>query len=249
MNINQYKKSMDEIIADKIEFNDLLRKNVNKVNKYKFIKEISVCIIVCILIVNLYPFTNFSQHTPNIIIKAYAAEKDIPLTNDFINFSLDANKINGGLDSNRCFVNYNLYFQCEGDNISTITYTCSDQNINVSNRLNATAYYVENTSVPAYEYSNYISNRNFIFGYKAEGEDIAKITKLIGNSYTVDYKNQNNKQYGLVLAGSVDVNGRYQFDDTIIKVDITLNDNTTQHKKLIIKGSKGSFSEVQIRIL
>jgi hypothetical protein len=242
---------MDNINVKNIEIGELLRKNSNKVARIRCIKVIPVFLLICLLVFNLIYFPSFSGHTSSITIKVYAAEDEIQLTNDFISFNLNANQIDGGNDSSHCFINYNINFKCEGENIKTITYTCSDQNVNVNNRLSATAYFVENISVPADEYSMYIGDDNFIFGYKAEEVDVAVITKLIGNSYSVNYDNQNNKLYGLVLAGTVDNNGKYQLNNTIIKVDITLKDGSEQHKRIVINSNsiKEFGSEIQIRIL
>lgn len=241
---------MDEITIKKIEIEDLLRKNSNNLKRVRYIKLIPVFILTYLLVLILFYFPGLSKDTFDVAIKVCAAEDEVQLTKDFISFKLNANQIDGGNDSSKCFINYNLNLKCEGDNIETIVYTCSNQDVNVNNRLSAAAYYVENISVPANEFSKYSKEDDFIFGYKAEGVGVASITKLIGNSYTVNYDNQYNKEYGLVLAGTVDENGIYHFNDTKIKVDITLKDGSTHHKELAIDSSsiKKFGSKIRIRI-
>jgi hypothetical protein len=201
------------------------------------------------IIINWIPVQNIFEHNSNITIKAFAAENEIQLSKDLISFKLNAVPINGAIDSVHSYINYNLYFKCEGENIKTITYTCSDQKINRYNRSTANAYYVENISVPVDDFSKEIKADNCIYGGYGEGEDLASITKLIGNTYTVDYHNQADKQYGIVLAATVDEKGTYKVYSTKIKVDITLKDGSIQHKDLQIISSEDVFSEIQMRIL
>lgn len=250
MNIDLYKSSMDEITTKKIEIDDLVKKNSRKLARKKYGKWISVVVVVCLLTFNLIPILELPGQVPDITIKVYAAEKETQLTKKFISFDIDGKQINGGTNSSHYFINYNLNLRCEGENIDTITYTCSDQIININNRLSAKAYYVDNISVPASDYSKYINEDDFIFGYKVEVEDTAKITKLIGNSYTVNYDNQNNRQYGLVLAGDINKDGKYEFNETVIKIDITLKDGSIQHKKIVLNPTnENSNSEFQMRIV
>jgi hypothetical protein len=249
MNINQYKKSMDEIRIRTIEPDELLRKQSKKVFQKKYIKLISSFILIFTLIFCINHF-NFFGHSINSTIKVYAADNKIELTKDFINIKLNASPVDGGSDSSDCFINYNLNLVCEGDNITTITYTCSDQIINRNNRSSAAAYFVENINVPKSEYSRYLKADNFIYGYQAEGTATAKVTMLIGNSYIDRYDNQNNKQYGLVLTGRIDKNGTYQLDNTIILIEITLKDGSIEHKKLMVSPSKEDpYSSIKLRIL
>ncbi len=149
------------------------------------------------------------------------------------------------------FVNFNINFICKGENINTLTYTCTYQIVTLDNRLNAEAYYVENLTMPIEEYTKLIRRHddNFVFGYYGQGETTAKITKLIGNSYTVPYEDQSNKQYGLIMAATTDADGNYHVNDIIIKLDIKMSDGSTQYKKILIKPLKDAFSEFQIRVL
>lgn len=119
----------------------------------------------------------------------------------------------------------------------------------------ALAYYVENYDMPVNEYKNKKideMDENFIFGGYGVGEKIAHITKLIGSSYSVTYEDQENKQYGLIASATVDNDGKYYFNDIIIKVDICMKDGSHQYKRLLIKpvkSERGILPEIQIRIL
>jgi len=250
MNISQYKKSMDEINVKKYKAEDLIDKNKIKLRPGKWRIYAPAYIIIGILFCNLILFHNMPGHSSNVIITAYAAEKEIQLTNDFVDFNIDIAPVNGGTSNGKDgYLNSNIYFKCEGQDIKSITYTCSDQMADRSNWDTAPAYYVENMIIPIEEYSSRLQDDDCIYGYYAPGEGTANITKIIGNSYTVTYEEQNNKQYGLIIAASIDDANHYHINDTLIKIDIHFNNGSTQHKKLIIKSGKDAFSGIQLRML
>jgi hypothetical protein len=255
MNMNQYKESMTEIKVKKIKTEELINKNAKtiRVKKLRFIKFIPIFFGI---LLSIY-FIDINRKSPEITINAYAAEKEITLTNDFIKFDLNAMPLIGGSTLDKqgnkydSFVNYNINFICKGENIKNITYNCTDQIITLDNRLKADAYYVENISMPVEEYTkiNWHHDDDFIFGYYGQGENTAKVTKLIGNSYTVPYVNQANKQYGLVMAATTDEDGNYHVNEITIKLEIEMSDGSIQSKKILIKPLKDAFSEFQIRVI
>ncbi|MGB8453712.1 MAG: hypothetical protein WCD89_15480 [Anaerocolumna sp.] len=253
MNMDQYKKSMLEIEVKKIKIEELLNKKTKRVNKLRTVKFIPILFGI---VLTLF-FIDFSKKSPEIIINVYAAENEITLTKDFVNFELNAMPLIGASTLDKqghesdSFVNYNINFICKDENIKTITYTCTNQVVTRNNRLDADAYYVENIRMPIEEYTKLDLSQedNFIFSYHEQGETTENITKLIGNSYTVSYAEQTNKQYGLVIAATTDEDGNYYVNDIIIKVDIEMEDGSVQHKKILIKPLSDAFSEFQIRVL
>jgi len=246
MNINEYKKSLDLINVKKFTTEELMNRNNKKITHKKMIKFTFAYILIGFFVLyNIFPLQR-----PRFTITAYAAENEIQLTNSFVNCNVNVRPLDGGTDNGKDgYVNSNIYFKCEGKDINSITYTCSDQVVNVNNRKSAAAYYVENMIIPRNEYNEHIKDNNFIYGYYAPGGDTANITNLIGNSYSVNYEDQNNKQYGLVIAATVDNTGCLKINDAIIKIDVYFNDGTIQHKKIVLKSGKDALGDMQIQIL
>ena len=248
MDINQYNKSMDEISVKKYDIEDLENIRSKTLRKEHIKKYVLPVILIGILFINILP----SNH-PKITITAYAAENEVQLTKKFTEFDLSAMPSDGGnYDDTNGYINFNIYFKCEGQDIKSITYTCSDRTVNRNNRRSALAYYVENMTVPQNEYNTYIKDTSFLYGGYGIGEDTARIVRLIGNAYTVTYEDQSDVQYGLILAATIEkINNfhYYYIKDTIIKVDILFNDGTIQHEKILFKSDGNAFNSVQIRIL
>ncbi len=246
MNINQYKESMNEIDVKIFTIEDLINKH-NKTRREKIRKKVVILMLGGILFVN---FLFFSIHRPDITITALAAEQEFLLNNNFIDFNLSATAVDGDAsDNNISFVNSDINFICEGRGINYITYSCSDENIELKNRKNAAAYYVENIEIPVSEYHERFNETNILYGSYGYGQTMARITKFVGNSYRVNYETQNDKRYGLVMAATVDDMGNFKINDTIIKIDIHYNNGTIQHKKLMIESSENAFMAIKIRIL
>jgi hypothetical protein len=239
---------MDEIHIKKYELEDLLSKrneNLRCVSRRKFVLAF---ILIGIILINIIPSSR-----PQITITAYAAENEVMLSNKFAEFDLSAQPLDGGLyDDKNAYMNYNIYFKCEGENIKSITYTCTDKAVTLNNRRSASAYYVQNMTMTVDEYKENNQYEDLIYSYYTTKLNLARIVRLIGNSYSVPYENQSDIQYGLILAATYEkVNNYYNYyiNDTIIKVDILFNDGSEQHKKILIKSDGNASNSIKIRIL
>ena len=234
MDINQYNNSMDEINAKSYEIKKLLNKRNKKQKRERRRRYVFAFILIGILLINILP-----SNSSKIAITAYAAEDEVLLSKKFTEFHLDARLSDGGLyDDKNAYLNYNVYFKCEGENIKSITYTCSDKEVNINNRKSASAYYVENKTMTVDEYKKNNQYEDMIYSYYALEMDMARIVRLIGNSYSVAYQEQNDIQYGLILAATYEETSsyyNYHINDTIIKVNILFNDGSVQHRKILIK--------------
>lgn len=261
---------MKEIPVNSAEVQEALQKRVNKNGKQvelassftcqrlKFKKSIPAYAVIAILIITFILSYDMPMNKPKITITASAAETgETQLSNKFVTFKTDTtlknasatiDKLGNYSDAN---INYNIRFLCEGQNIETITYTCSDMDITRDNSSKASAYYVENITMPVDEYlnSDWKNDETFLNGFYGQGEEEAYLTKMIGSSYTVTYDEQLNKQYGLVIAATVDEDENYHFEDLTIHLEIKMADGSIQHKKLLLHPGKDAFSEVEIRIL
>jgi hypothetical protein len=239
---------MNELSTTKYTFDELLvkkhkRRTTTRVTRYSL--SFALCAVV---IASLFLYNTLSGHNIAITVTAYAAENTVELSNKFVDFELSAMPVDGSANDYNCYINYNLFFRCEGQDIKSITYTCSDQEVTRNNRAGASAYYVENMILPLNEYSNQMQENDFLYGYYAPGEDTAHMTRLIGNSYTVSYEDQNTIQYGLIIAATSDHSFQYSIEETVITLDIYFNDGSVQRKEIIIKSSQDAFSDIQIRI-
>lgn len=262
MNIVEYKEAMIEIPVNTEDVKAMLLKKMKEENTYKgkdgLKKFIPVCSIVAIImVVILVTRIMYSDNYP-ITITVYAAEVgEVSLSDDPVSIKLSANFYTGGyysdLQGNPCDarVNFNIKFNCVGQDIDNITYSCSDKEVTRANKSRTSAYYVENIIMPLEEYLNrqWFKDETFLYGSYGEGEEKANLTKLIGSSYTVDYDEQLNKQYGLEMPATVDEDNNFHIKDLIIKVTIQMKDGSVQHKKLIVHQGNSAFTEVEIRIL
>ncbi len=250
MNISQYKKSMNEIDVRKFSSEELISENSKKLKRAKIKKITLVNLFIGIVFLNLIWFNILPSQNSRITFTAYGAVDEMQLSNRFVDFNTTISPMNGGINNDKSgYVNSNIYFRCEGEDIEFITYTSSDQIVDQSNWKGATAYYVENMVIPLSEYNSRINEDDFIYGYYVPGEDTANITKVIGSSYSVNYEDQNDKQYGLILAATVDQTGILQINDAIIKIDVHFYDGSVQHKKMLIRSGQDGFSRIQLKIL
>lgn len=248
MSISQYKDSMDEIKVRIYTTEELLSKN-NKKSRITKIKKFSLAYaLIILLFINLIMHETLSGHNTAITVTAYAAENELELSKDFVDFELSAMPFDGGSSEIECYINYNINFRCEGQDIRSITYTCSDQEVTRENKASASAYYVENMIIPIDEFSDTLQDNRSLYGYYAPGENTANVTRLIGNSYSVNYEDQNNIQYGLIIAAKDEKEYRYSIEKTIIKLEVHFNNGSVQHRKIIIKASQDAFSDIQLRI-
>jgi hypothetical protein len=258
MNIWEYKNAMNQIVVDTANIQASFE-NKRKKEKSNGIKNIVPSFaILAILLVVFIAVQGIPATEPNIIMTVYAAENSkVQLTKEFVTIKTTADLFLGSstldskgnhLDSK---VNYNINFLCEGQNIRVITYSCSDKKITRADISSATAYYVENITMPLEEYRRYKANEDeqFLVGFYGESQSDAHVTRLIGEAYTVSYENQATKPYGLVVAAEVDANENYHFNDFTIHVKIELKDGSIIKKKLLVHSGDNAFNEIEIRIM
>ncbi len=248
MSISQYKNSMDEIKIRIFTAEELMTKNSKWAKKTR-IKKLSLAYaLIALLFINLLLHVTLSGHNTVITVTAYAAENEMELSRDFVDFELNALPLDGGSSEIDCYINYNINFRCEGQDIKSITYTCSDQEVTRDNRASAAAYYVENMIIPLDDFDDIKHSNDTLYGYYTPGENTANVTRLIGNTYSVNYEDQNSIQYGLIIAARDDDAYHYSIEETIIKLDIHFNNGSVQHRRIIIKPSQDAFSDIQIRM-
>lgn len=256
MNLNEYKNAMSEIKVNTEEVEASIHRKMNHGVKERVKRLVPAFAAIMVMVIIFAFWYEIPSNSPAISMTVYAAEQEVPLTKEFVMISANANPFFGSssIDENGNYydskMNYNINFKCEGEDIETITYICSDQEITRGN-MSVAAYYVENITMPLEEYKKYreFEDEQFLCGFYGEGEANANITKLIGSSYTVNYEEQRNIQYGLVVVASVDGEGDYIMEDLTLRVEIQLKDGSVVEKKILLDFGETGFSEIGIRIL
>lgn len=262
MNLDDYKEAMREIPVNPEELEAKLyerintkrvRNDKNKVRSMIPVMAIAIALSLVLLLLDRNPFD-----IPVISVKVYAAEQEvIDLSRRFVAIDTQAQPFFGGytIDANGNYVDasitYNIHFLCEGEGIESITYLCSDQEVNRSNRSQAAAYYVENITLPVEKYKSLPSDKgeDFICGFFGEGDESATIIRLIGSSYTVNYANQENIDYGLVVAAKVESESEFHCEDLVITAKLRMKDGSVITKRFLLAFGEDAFSDVQIKIL
>lgn len=258
MKLSEYKEAMEEIKFDSTNLGESFQNKRKSQMIIKRKKAAAALAMAAVLIVCMLFTQDFKDVEPAISVTVYAAEKEgVQLTKDFVDIKMNANMNYGeySVDSDgkavNPEVNYNIYVKCEGQDIESITYSTTDKEITRNNLGSTSAYYVENLTMPVGEYkkTNWQKDETFLSGFYGVYENEASVTKLIGNSYTVTYENQMNKQYGLVVNSTVDEESKFHFEDFSIKVNITLKDGSSFQKELIVHAGDNAETEIEMKLL
>ncbi|MDF2587513.1 MAG: hypothetical protein K0S41_1354 [Anaerocolumna sp.] len=255
MNIEEYKNAMNEITVNTSDValivnNKLYQSIKSKQNQIMpMISTIIALSLILVLISHMY------KNNPTISITVYAKEQgEIDLSNKYVLVEADAAFFLGGssIDNQGNYydssVNYNLKFNCVGENIKYITYTCSDKKVTRDNRQKASAYYVENKTTVGGDFYQLHKDDTFLYGFLDQGTNEAHITYLVGSSYTVLYDEQFDKQYGLVVPAEVDEYGNYHVKDLVVNMMIHMKDGSRQTKKIKIHFLDNAYS-LEVKIL
>lgn len=147
-------------------------------------------------------------------------------------------------------VNYQLWFQCEGENIAAITYRCSDTPVDRNNYSEASHYFVADWTVPVEERGQYDYIRS-LQSSADQAEGICQLVELIGNEYTVSYEEQDQKNLGIELqvttADSPDPIAKAEA--FTIDVILTFTDGHTQTVALYLEPMEDAFDGILIQVV
>ena len=262
MNIEEYKRAMQEVYVstDKIKLRfqntiDEKMKHIKIVHPHNFNKKILVCVMSFILIfvlVNFIPLTKGDISKFTITVYASDLNKELflsktPITLSTSNqFNIQA-ITNEGKDSETGSINFDLNFKCEGKNIRKITYQLSDKTISRENRGEAVAWFAENDdSYGTFPDSTSNEDVSVYRSYRDNTNHTCYVTKMIGNSYSVDYENQNDKQYALEINLFQNEKGELEAKKFTITVILTLDDGSTLEKHILVRPLIADTSEYDI---
>ena len=146
----------------------------------------------------------------------------------------------------------NFYFYFNKKNIDTITLSCSDTEITRSNRAEHPAYFVENRLFDHDSYlqmkSEYESNENFLWMLSNEKSSV--VTLLLGNTCTIPYDKQDDRQYGIVLTAQKTGESVYSIEETVIQAEIVFENGKTVRQKIKISACDDILTqEIELSLL
>ena len=258
MNLSKYKEAMDEIQLDTEILANRISKRMEQKNVISQKRIVAAVVMVAVIIACINYLPEFWITEPSFTMTVYAAENEgVELNKEFMDIKANINPFIGGYSQDdqgnyvNSDINSNITIKVEGLDIAEITYTCTDTIITRGNRRSVPAYFVENITIPLEEYNHTLWSKNemWIYGLYGEGDTEAKVTQLIGNSYSVAYEEQMNIKYGLVINTSVDENQKFHFEDFTIAVGIKMKDGTVYHKKLLVHAGEDAFTNIEMKIM
>jgi len=251
MNIKEYKEAVQEIHVDtdkiKWRFENTLYKKAkdnNPFNLVTFKKPILMCIVSFIIIFVLISTNLFSGgNASNFSITVYASDvnDELILSDKPITLST-SNELNmlGITNNTTGTVNFGLNLKCKGDNITSITYKLTDKIISRDNRQVAVAWFAENDSYIISSNPENINDESVYESYSYDNKCF--FTRMIGNAYSVDYANQNNKHYALAISLFKNKNGDFAAKDFTITAIIKLSDGKSLKRYILVHPLIGDVS-------
>ncbi len=263
MNIEEYKRAMQEVNVDKdkikLRFESSMdekkKKHLRIVQPNNFNRKIRICVTSLILIFMLINVKSLNNaDVANFTITVYASDlnKELLLSKNPVSLST-SNQFNiqaitnEGKNSETGSVNFDLNFKCEGKNIRKITYQLSDKTISRENRSEAVAWFAENDdSYGTIPDSTSNEDVSVYRSYRDNTNHTCYVTKMIGNSYSVDYENQNDKQYALEINLFQNEKGELEAKKFTITVILTLDDGSTLEKHILVRPLIADTSEYEI---
>lgn len=259
MNINKYKSAMEEIDIDTHKIRSGFENTLYQKNKDKNISHLAIVkkpLLICIasfLLIAVLISTNLltDGNSSDFSLTVYASDvnKELDLSDTSVTLSA-SNQFNmQGITNNETgTVNFDLKLKCEGNNIESITYKLSDEIITKENRGRSVAWFVENDSFLISD-SLVKSDKSPFETYK-EDENVYEIyrddtkyylTRMVGSAYSVDYENQQNKNYAIAISFQKDNKGDFIAEDFTITVTISLNDGSSLERYIEVKPVIGNI--------
>ncbi|MBD5462574.1 MAG: hypothetical protein HDR24_05875 [Lachnospiraceae bacterium] len=235
MNMNRYHQFLNELEIKHFSVDELVeecQKRDQKLQKKRIFYS-----AVCLIFIGVFAVNLIRIEAP-VTITVYAAEGNHIDLSDEVTSSYLAADVSYMVSSveEDFETNINLSFYFDGKNIDVITLTCSDTEISRKNLKSQSAYFVENIPFDSNMYlqmmKEYESKENFLNIISSESFSV--ITMLIGNSYSILYNEQDAWQYGIVLHAYKTKNGTYAITETIINVDILLENGKTVQRRIKI---------------
>lgn len=251
MNINGYKNLMDSIIVKKCTLEELEYK-LNKKRQRKKSTFIAMAVISSLLIIAI-PSVLLPMED-SFMVAVYAADgqkAELSKGQDHFKLDLFPSMVEYYPESDQGIVNTELTFEFEGEDIDSITLSCSEKIIERDDLATVNAYFTKYSKIKKSVYKNEIevieSQDNFL-GCKYDEDEVTVMT-LVGNAYTVEYNEQNLFKYGLTMNVKSNKNNEYSTEELILDIKINHLDGRTQYKKIRIDATDDVLSGINIHLL
>lgn len=259
MNLSKYKEAMDEIQIDVANIENRINQLMESKCFFSNKKIVAAFIMAAVIIMCVSYLPHIMISEPSFTMTVYAAETDgVELNNDFLDIKADTRPFVGGYTQDDqgnyidADINSNIIIKVDGQDIEAITYTCADKIVTRDTNLRSVpAYFVENITLPVEEYNHtkWSENEMWLYGFYGEGDTEAKVTQLIGSSYTVAFEEQMNIKYGMIINATVDQNQNFHFEDFTIDVAIKMKDGAEYHKQLLVHAGEDAFTDIEMKII
>ncbi|WP_461207021.1 hypothetical protein [Clostridium sp. DL1XJH146] len=256
--MKEYKRAMQEIHINtddvRLKFENRIQRKTKREKIFEIIefkKPIYVYGILLTLIIGLISINlSTDANVSNFTITAYASElnEKLTLSNEPITLSAfnQFNNLNITNDETG-IITFDLNLKCEGESIKSITYRLADKNITRDNRNMAVAWFAENDSYNINSTEQYINDKSVYESYKYDNKYF--VTKMIGSVYSVEYIDQNDKNYALAINLNKDHKGEYNAEKFTITVLITLDNGTVVEKHIFVKPIIADMPVIEITLI
>lgn len=255
MKIQDYNKTMDQIHADQKKLMEAVLKSSPAQTHFRPQAVLAAALAVVLLACTILNLP-LSGGKDSFTITVHAAGNDsIQLTEEpaWIQYNSDMEYAVSGPEDNWGILNYNLWFNCEGKDISSITYRCADTVITKDNYDKYPCYFVKNLTVPAAERDNY----DFFRSTTSLADGISHLVLLVGNEYTVSYDTQKNQNLGIEIRAvktkeipeESSVYSIFLAEPFDIDVILNMTDGSTQIKTLKLTPMENALDGLSIQII
>ena len=154
MNINQYKNTLDTISLKQYSIEELQKIMKNKRKK----KQKIIVMMICIMLLSVIITPKLFVKNESYIISVYASNgSETNLSNELkkIDINTEAKYASTLDDMKESDLNINIFFGIEGENIKTVTFKCSDNEITRNNLSKEQVYFIENIAFLWHKLSKY----------------------------------------------------------------------------------------------
>lgn len=249
MNLNDYIKTMDEIHVDQEKLIKKIQEKNSFGQPYKrrpALPRLAAAVLVFALLAAILCKPSLPGQKEGFSITVHAAESEstlLPGEETSIHYTASPLYEFVDTDTQKGMINYNLWLECTGEGIASVTYRCLDTPVKKEEIGNVPCYFVRNKTIPSAELAQY----DYIRSLQPSGEDVCHIVQLVGNEYTVPYEDQAGQCTGIEFPITKDGENA-KAEPFTIDVLITLNDGSTQYLKLLLTPMADAFSDLKIEL-
>ncbi len=249
MNLNDYIKVMDDIHADQ----EKLIKDIHEehspaqsIRRRHTLPHLAAAVLILALLSAVLWSPSIPGQKEGFSITVHAAESEstlLPGEEASIRYTAEPLYKMASSDTEKGCINYDLWLECTGEGIESITYRCLDMPVRKEDLGDVPCYFVLNKTIPADELAQY----DYIRSLKPSNEDICHIVQLVGNEYTVPYEAQADQCTGIEFWFTKDGENAIA-EPFSIDVLVSLKDGNTQSLKLLLTPMADAFSGLKIEL-